>query len=375
MPEQLLGRIIRTCSNPGEVVLDPFSGSATTLAVAKKLGRQFIGYDLSPDYVNYGMSRLDAIREGDPLDGSPEPTKSAPKTSAGKKPRNGKKADSTQTLLWSDEAEKEERHSPDPMEPGILAAFERTHGGFSADRVVADPELNQRFTDECERLGLAGDARTWNSSLFLQRMKGRLTHFPTRFRTTCSWKDCDEYLFASEIAWSRLLTDGSAKSLNEILCDPAIATRFDEIAAQFAPDHKPLEYRWAAIKLRQEAKIARSRASLLSPPSIVGNPSSIMDLEPQAIPETWGLYVLSETDGQVVYVGESLYLRQRLSLTQRHVNAWATDADRILVRVLPLDTADPGKLAWQCCLVKELRPRLNCRELGFADREDPVVAS
>ena len=38
MPEQLLGRIIRSCSNPGDLVLDPFSGSATTLAVAKKLG-------------------------------------------------------------------------------------------------------------------------------------------------------------------------------------------------------------------------------------------------------------------------------------------------------------------------------------------------
>ena len=40
MPEQLLGRIIRVSSNPGDIVLDPFAGSGTTLAVAKKLGRQ-----------------------------------------------------------------------------------------------------------------------------------------------------------------------------------------------------------------------------------------------------------------------------------------------------------------------------------------------
>ena len=39
MPEQLLGRIIRVSSNPGDIVLDPFAGSGTTLAVAKKLGR------------------------------------------------------------------------------------------------------------------------------------------------------------------------------------------------------------------------------------------------------------------------------------------------------------------------------------------------
>src|SRR5262249_4028910 len=47
MPEHLLGRIIRACSNPDEIVLDPFGGSGTTLAVAKKLGRKYLGFELS----------------------------------------------------------------------------------------------------------------------------------------------------------------------------------------------------------------------------------------------------------------------------------------------------------------------------------------
>jgi DNA modification methylase len=85
MPEQLLGRIIRLCSNDNELVLDPFSGSATTLAVAKKLHRQFIGFDLSPDYVQRGMDRLAGIRAGDPLNGAAEPTMSAPSTANGKR--------------------------------------------------------------------------------------------------------------------------------------------------------------------------------------------------------------------------------------------------------------------------------------------------
>ncbi len=43
MPEQLLGRIIKACSNPGEAVMDPFAGSGSTLVTAKKLGRRYRG--------------------------------------------------------------------------------------------------------------------------------------------------------------------------------------------------------------------------------------------------------------------------------------------------------------------------------------------
>jgi len=84
MPEQLLGRIIRICSNPGDLVMDPFSGSATTLAVAKKLGRNYLGFDLSEEYVARGRERLACIRVGDALKGAPEPTVSAPSTANGK---------------------------------------------------------------------------------------------------------------------------------------------------------------------------------------------------------------------------------------------------------------------------------------------------
>ncbi|MBM4076485.1 MAG: site-specific DNA-methyltransferase [Planctomycetes bacterium] len=80
MPEQLLGRIIRVSSNPGELILDPFSGSATTVAVAKKLGRQFIAFDISDEYITRGLNRLNDIKTGDRLDGAPEPKVSAPST-------------------------------------------------------------------------------------------------------------------------------------------------------------------------------------------------------------------------------------------------------------------------------------------------------
>jgi DNA modification methylase len=80
MPEQLLGRIIRFCSQPGELVLDPFSGSGTTMVVAKKLGRAHVAFDLSEDYVQRGRERLAAVKIGERLQGAPEPTISAPMT-------------------------------------------------------------------------------------------------------------------------------------------------------------------------------------------------------------------------------------------------------------------------------------------------------
>ena len=82
MPEQLLGRIIKVSSNPGELVLDPFSGSATTTAVAKKLGRNFLAFDISDEYITRGLERLKYINAGDPLVGAPEPKVSAPATPA-----------------------------------------------------------------------------------------------------------------------------------------------------------------------------------------------------------------------------------------------------------------------------------------------------
>ncbi len=93
MPEQLLGRIIRCCSNPMDIVLDPFGGSGTTYAVAKKLGRQWIGIELSKDYADRITARLKKTSVGQALDGPADPISSAPSTAAGKKNgRNGRPA-------------------------------------------------------------------------------------------------------------------------------------------------------------------------------------------------------------------------------------------------------------------------------------------
>jgi site-specific DNA-methyltransferase (adenine-specific) len=70
MPEQVLGRIIRACSNEGDLVLDPFVGSGTTLAVAKKLRRRYLGIELSEKYVAGAEDRLYGIEPGEYLCGA-----------------------------------------------------------------------------------------------------------------------------------------------------------------------------------------------------------------------------------------------------------------------------------------------------------------
>lgn len=60
-PEALLHRIIRACSNPGDVVLDPFFGTGTTGAIAKKLRRNWIGIEREADYVRLAEARIAEI--------------------------------------------------------------------------------------------------------------------------------------------------------------------------------------------------------------------------------------------------------------------------------------------------------------------------
>ena len=62
MPEAVLERIVRVATDEGDLVLDPFAGSGTTLAVAKRLRRRYLGMELSEDYAGAVRSRLAAVR-------------------------------------------------------------------------------------------------------------------------------------------------------------------------------------------------------------------------------------------------------------------------------------------------------------------------
>ncbi|MDQ0349567.1 site-specific DNA-methyltransferase [Ancylobacter vacuolatus] len=73
-PEALLARVILSASKPGDVILDPFLGSGTTAAVAKRLGRHFIGIERDATYADAAQARIDAVQPLPDLALIPAPT-------------------------------------------------------------------------------------------------------------------------------------------------------------------------------------------------------------------------------------------------------------------------------------------------------------
>jgi site-specific DNA-methyltransferase (adenine-specific) len=62
LPQELVRKIVRYSSNPGDIVFDPFLGSGTVAVVAQQEGRHFIGFEIVPEYVTFARDTLRAAR-------------------------------------------------------------------------------------------------------------------------------------------------------------------------------------------------------------------------------------------------------------------------------------------------------------------------
>jgi DNA modification methylase len=358
MPEQLLGRIIRMCSNPGELVIDPFSGSATTLAVAKKLGRNFIGFELSPEYVKRGTARTESARPGDPLDGAPEPLVSAPATpSAGRGRANKKRATPPVSPESSDDQVLAHAHEY------LIRAYEAVYDGYSLDRVLADPALGSQLSQKCREIGLPGTPKDWNHLLMRLRKAGKL-NCPVQNRTEISWSDFDEFLFASEIAWSEMKEHGT---LDDILCDPELAGSFDQKAQSLAPGFSSLQYRWGALTLRKTSKTARVRSEFfptLSRDEFQSDRQLRSWKEDESSLNAPGLYLIrGDSRQKTAYVGSALNLLKRLStqFAERQLEHWEQERDAKFIRILvrPAVTDPIDLLSMQKRLIQLEKPKWN----------------
>jgi DNA modification methylase len=81
MPIAVLDRIIKSSSNRGDVVVDPFNGSGTTVVSAALLGRKYVGIDQSEEYVSYAKKRLEHAlsnaHAANPVAGAIDPKRSS----------------------------------------------------------------------------------------------------------------------------------------------------------------------------------------------------------------------------------------------------------------------------------------------------------
>ncbi len=341
MPEQLLARIIRSSSRPQDLVLDPFSGSGTTLCVAKKLGRQFAGFELSKEYAKYIKERLDNTEVGAPIDGAEDPIQSAPNTASGKR----------REKPFSKETEKI-----------VVDAYRKMK--YPADYLLCDIDLNKEFIAKCLSHKIGGNAYIWNRYLLRLRKAGKLPKAkerPDKFTA----KQMDRIGYASEVAW-RLLSIDYRKTLDDILCSPAFAAEFDRLAMEFGPDDPtitPLDYRRAAVSIRKRSHSARADAEKFGEWTQKNRKLPLIGIDDSydAI-DSPGVYVLCAGD-VAVFAGESQNMRTRIQETMANEHWQGLEPDSIAY--VPLDAGDklPVKYALKSALAVREKPILNCRLL------------
>ncbi len=69
LPETILERLILMTTDEGDIILDPFNGTGTTVIAAKRLGRKYIGIELDKQYVNIAEEKLRNVRSDSHIDG------------------------------------------------------------------------------------------------------------------------------------------------------------------------------------------------------------------------------------------------------------------------------------------------------------------
>ncbi len=351
MPEQLLARIIRVSSRPQDLVLDPFGGSGTTLCVAKKLGRQWMGCELSTEYVKYINERLAKTNVGDPIDGPEDPIQSAPTTAAGRR---------------------QKRSFDQDTQKAVIAAYKTAGQGYPADYILCDKDLNAEFIRACRDGGVKGSAFIWNRYLLQLRKANKLPKSSKR-PAQMTAEDMDRFGFASEVAW-RLIAIDYRKTLDDILCSPEFAAEFDLLAAEFGPTDitvSSLQYRRAALSIRKRSNAARTTAAKkFSQWMRRGKELPRVSIDSLDQLEKPGVFILRAGDVGF-YAGESPNMRARVEQALSNESWHGLEPDT--VAFVENGGGLPEKYALKSALAHRESPLLNCRLLVHAS-ELPQLA-
>ena len=293
MPEQLLGRIIRVSSEPGDLVLDPFGGSGTTLVTAKKLGRRFMGFELSDEYVTRINQRLSSCQVGDPLDGPEDPVRSTVSTKQGKSRTqfvNGRPV-----IPLTDE----NREAICDAYESTLEFAESSEQTVPTDGldILLEPDLNACFIKHCKAAKLLGDARTWNEFLLAMSDSKLLPKQQSRSKSKLS--QTVNHSAPAEIAFQLMSVDYGME-MEALFSTPAAATEFDQIAEQFADAQtaglSASTLRHAIWELRESVQ----RRSIVN--AVKKNAAELLNLQPN---HEWSIsdFLAEQADSQQKYKG------------------------------------------------------------------------
>jgi len=248
------------------------------------------------------------------------------------------------------------------MKDKLRLAFAAAAGGFSPDRVVADPELNRVFLAACREQGLAGSDATLSRALLNLRKKGELRGLKSK---RSSFPKEDEYRFAAEIA-ARFIERRDGLTLDDVLCDPQLAGEFDSLAARVAPGFTSAQYRWAALNLRKTKRLSPELLSRIVRPEQVYI-FRVPDLDINAVPAASGLYLFFTTNC-VLYVGEAENLNRRVRKHLDHSDSkglarwlWEQGSDELHLelQVLPPNTTTRVRRAMEIELIRSRNPTFN----------------
>jgi site-specific DNA-methyltransferase (adenine-specific) len=158
-------------------------------------------------------------------------------------------------------------------------------------------------------------------------------------------------------------------SLDEILCDPELANRFDDIARNLAPGFSSLQYRWGAFTLRKKSKVAGVRAksfTALSLKEFKERRELRSCVNAQDISNAPGLYLITSGSPQqtkYMYAGSAMDLQTRLrkQFAAAQLDYWEKKHAESISFLYKPEVTDPiDLLAMQRRLIDLAKnPRLN----------------
>ena len=212
IPEIYMERIIRACSDQGNLVLDPFLGSGTTCTVARALGRRSIGIEYSNIIAKSAFERS----------------------------KNGPV------------------RLENSFDTAVMRAFFSVHDGESTEEVIINDSLRNAFIKACDdeltRLGLQHRKEfDYNWTLEILRKEGKLGGVFNRKKKRASFAKDSAFKRAKEVA-KKIMDAGLPKDIDRIMCDPVPRQKFDQKAKKIAPRIDPYLVRKAALNYRKKGR-------------------------------------------------------------------------------------------------------------------------